>query len=75
METVLSVYLSNVNFEATYSYVEKAGFQICFLRVYRSTRWIHETVKYVITRKMDSFVEETFYADFAKWRDPTDDVF
>jgi len=30
----LSVYLSNVNFEATYSYVEKAGFQICFLRVY-----------------------------------------
>ena len=30
----LSVYLSNVNFEATYSYVEKARFQICFLRVY-----------------------------------------
>ena len=30
----LSVYLSNVNFEATYSYVEKVGFQICFLRVY-----------------------------------------
>ncbi len=30
----LSVYLSNVNFEATYSYVEKSGFQICFLRVY-----------------------------------------
>ena len=34
MGTALSVYLSNVNFEATYSYVEKVGFQICFLRVY-----------------------------------------
>jgi hypothetical protein len=31
---LLSVYLSNVDFEATYSYVEKNGFQICFLRVY-----------------------------------------
>ncbi|RHR80951.1 hypothetical protein DWW52_04880 [Odoribacter sp. AF15-53] len=31
---LLSIYLSNVNFEATYTYVEKVGFQICFLRVY-----------------------------------------
>lgn len=31
---LLSIYLSNVNFEATYTYVEKLGFQICFLRVY-----------------------------------------
>ena len=31
---LLSIYLSNVDFEATYSYVEKTGFQICFLRVY-----------------------------------------
>lgn len=30
MGTPWSVYLSNVNFEATYSYVEKVGFQICF---------------------------------------------
>lgn len=30
----LEIYLANVDFEATYSYVEKNGFQICFLRVY-----------------------------------------
>lgn len=30
----LAIYLSDINFEATYTYVEKEGFQTCFFRVY-----------------------------------------
>lgn len=30
----LQIYLSNINFEATYSYIERRDFQICLFRVY-----------------------------------------
>ena len=30
----IAFYLSNINFEATYSYIEKSDFQICLFRVY-----------------------------------------
>ena len=43
----VSFYLSNIDFEATYTYIEKQDYQVSLLRCIPSIRWIRKVRKSV----------------------------
>lgn len=65
----VSFYLSNISFEATYSYIEKHDYQLSLLRVY-STISMDLQRPYIcqMQRNWIQFVEAPLYSGFGKWR-------
>ena len=65
----VSFYLSNISFEATYSYIEKHDYQVSLLRVY-SINSMDSQSSYIcqMQRELDSIVEAPLYSGFGKWR-------
>lgn len=47
----VAIYLSNINFEATYTYIEKEISKSVYLEYIQSTQWTRKIHKYVLCKK------------------------
>ena len=64
----VSFYLSNISFEATYSYIEKHDYQVSLLRVYSINSMDSQSSYLPDATQLDSIVEAPLYSGFGKWR-------
>ena len=65
----VSFYLSNISFEATYSYIEKHDYQVSLLRVYfYQFDGFAKLVYLPDATQLDSIAEAPLYSSFRKWR-------
>ena len=67
----VSFYLSNIDFEATYTYIEKQDYQSQFAPVYSINSMDSQSPQNLSdTAELDSIIETTFHTNFRKWRSP-----
>lgn len=72
----LYIYLSNIDFEATYSYVSRKDYQISLFRVYSINSMDSQSPQICqIQKKLDTVFEKALHTDFGKWRGTEDCVY
>ena len=54
------MYLSNINFEATYTFLEKGSFQLCMFRLYAINYMDSQHPEVYVLKRMDPVVEALF---------------
>lgn len=71
----LYIYLSNIDFEATYSYVSRKDYQISLFRVYSINSMDSQSPQICQIQKLDTVFEKALHTDFGKWRGTEDCVY